>query len=96
MIATIVLTATATAAIVLSLTHRRTSYIASVEQTALERGEDLRETQAMNDLLTNELTAQQEITTGLIRNNQIYRDRIKVLEIALNRAFADARHALAP
>lgn len=53
MIGTIVLTATLTATICTALLHRRNSYVYSVEQTSLNRADEI-------TLLRSELTIQQD------------------------------------
>lgn len=70
MIATIVLTATFTAAVCLMLSHKRNSYIHCVEQTSLERGEEIA-------MLRAELTVQQDLVMGLLGSCRTYRIRLK-------------------
>lgn len=70
MIATIILTATITAACVMALTHRKTSYVADLEQSNLARAETISE-------LTVALSDANIQVGGLISSNQLYRERLK-------------------
>lgn len=80
MITTIVLTAITTAALMMAAMYRRNAYVSNVEQTSLQLTEENEVLRDNNGLLLRELILQQDLATGFISSNQVYRNRIKLLE----------------
>lgn len=80
MITTIVLTAITTAALMMAAMYRRNAYVSNVEQTSLQLTEENEVLRSSCNMLTDELLLQQDLATGLLSSNQVYRNRIKLLE----------------